>query len=228
MPGKLPAGLIPCSDCGTEHDYIPGTRRGQKCEPCFKVMVSGCVKAWREARRTAPRCSDCNEEMPLRIGKGTARERCTDCRGVRLRKRDSARYYESRRTFTESGVCTDCDSPFPRTGKGGPVPKRCDSCKHVWQRDLDRANGSNRRARKLALPYETIRPSEVYTRDGWICQLCTTVIDPGLKWPDTGSRSIDHVQPLSRGGHHVWANVQAAHLGCNLRKSCNYELMEAA
>lgn len=45
----------------------------------------------------------------------------------------------------------------------------------------------------------------------------------GIIWPDAGSRSIDHAQPLSRSGHHVRSNVQAAHLGCNLKKSYRYE-----
>lgn len=223
MPSGLPTGIIPCSVCGTEHDYTPGTPRGQRCERCFKEAESRSKKARAEARRVAPACTDCSYTMPIVRGKGKRRGRCEACHRTHLRKLDTVRYYERRRTFIESAVCVDCDSPFSRTGRGGPVPKRCDSCKYEWQRDLARANGSNRRARKLALPYETIRPSDVYARDGWICQLCIEPIDPTLRWPEAGSRSIDHIQPLSRGGHHVWLNVQSAHLGCNLKKSYRYE-----
>jgi 5-methylcytosine-specific restriction endonuclease McrA len=32
------------------------------------------------------------------------------------------------------------------------------------------------------------------------------------------SRSIDHVQPLSRGGSHTTDNVRLAHLRCNVAK----------
>lgn len=223
MPSALPAGIIPCSVCGTEHEYSPGTNRGQKCEVCYKAMMSRCAKARKEARRQVPHCPDCDCEMPLRIGKGSWRERCADCHRSHLRKLDTIRYYERRRSFIESGVCTECDSPFTRAGKGGPVPQWCESCKAERQRDMDRVHYHNRRARKLSLPYETIRPSDVYRRDGWACQLCSLPIDPDLTWPDQGSRSIDHIRPLSRGGHHVMTNVQAAHLGCNLRKSCSYE-----
>lgn len=116
-----------------------------------------------------------------------------------------------------------CDSPFPRKGRGGPVPRWCESCKAARQRDIDRVHYHNRRARVLALPYETVRPPTVYARDDWTCQLCQEPIDPDLAWPDGGSRSIDHIRPLSRGGHHVLSNVQAAHLACNLRKACSYE-----
>jgi len=39
-----------------------------------------------------------------------------------------------------------------------------------------------------------------------------------LAWPDPGSKSIDHILPLSKGGSHSQENVQWAHLVCNTRK----------
>ena len=58
----------------------------------------------------------------------------------------------------------------------------------------------------------------MYERDGWVCQLCIEPVDPELRYPDHMSASLDHVIPLSRGGHHTWENVQLAHLICNTRK----------
>jgi hypothetical protein len=223
MPKGLPPGLIPCSVCGAEHDYTPGTRRGQKCPDCFRKAMAQGQWTWKQARRQSTACVDCDAAIPPRVGSGKPFLRCETCRVAVERQRDNARYYASRRTFTESAVCVECDSPFPRTGRGGPVPKRCESCRVRRQRDIDRVHYHNRRARKLALPYETVRPSDVYARDNWTCQLCQERIDPDLTWPDGGSRSIDHMRPLSRGGHHVLSNVQAAHLACNLRKACSYE-----
>lgn len=75
-----------------------------------------------------------------------------------------------------------------------------------------------RRAQKLALPAEKFRHEDVYERDGWICGLCTEPVDRELCYPDPMSASLDHIIPLSRGGHHVWENVQLAHLDCNVRK----------
>ena len=60
--------------------------------------------------------------------------------------------------------------------------------------------------------------AEIFERDGWVCQLCDAPVDRSLNYPDTGSASLDHILPLSRGGHHVHANVQLAHLFCNLSK----------
>ncbi len=47
----------------------------------------------------------------------------------------------------------------------------------------------------------------VFARDGFRCQYCSQPAD-----------SIDHVQPRSRGGLHVWENVVACCRRCNTRK----------
>ena len=81
-----------------------------------------------------------------------------------------------------------------------------------------KANHQKRRALKLALPAEPIRAVDVYERDEWTCGLCSEPVDRLCAWPDPKSPSLDHVLPLSKGGHHVMENVQLAHLDCNVRK----------
>jgi 5-methylcytosine-specific restriction endonuclease McrA len=58
----------------------------------------------------------------------------------------------------------------------------------------------------------------IYVRDGWLCGICGHAIDPDLRWPDPMSVSLDHVVALANGGDHSAANLQAAHLVCNIRK----------
>lgn len=61
----------------------------------------------------------------------------------------------------------------------------------------------------------------VIKRDGGICQLCGKPVDTTSNkngrvrsyYP-----SIDHIVPMSKGGGHVWNNVQLAHMICNSRK----------
>jgi 5-methylcytosine-specific restriction endonuclease McrA len=65
---------------------------------------------------------------------------------------------------------------------------------------------------------ERILLTEVARRDGWTCRLCGGLVDMTLEYPDRASKSLDHRFPISRGGKHVLANVQLAHLGCNLDK----------
>jgi len=65
---------------------------------------------------------------------------------------------------------------------------------------------------------ESVNRLAVFERDGWFCGICGLGIDPGLRWPDRGSASLDHIVPLSIGGDHTYMNVQASHLWCNLSK----------
>jgi len=58
---------------------------------------------------------------------------------------------------------------------------------------------------------ETITLAKIYKQAFGLCALC------GLHVPPKKA-SIDHTQPLSKGGAHVWGNVQLTHLVCNLRK----------
>lgn len=86
-----------------------------------------------------------------------------------------------------------------------------------------KANSQKRRAQKLNLPAETIRPHDVYERDEWTCGLCRLPADRTLVYPDPSSASLDHILPLSKGGHHVLENVQLGHLSCNVRKGARVE-----
>jgi 5-methylcytosine-specific restriction endonuclease McrA len=72
-----------------------------------------------------------------------------------------------------------------------------------------------RRARKYAVAYEIIDVAKVAERDGWTCGVCCLPINPDLRFPDPGSRSIDHIVALARGGSHTYDNVQLAHFLCN-------------
>lgn len=75
-----------------------------------------------------------------------------------------------------------------------------------------------RRARLLGADSEDVERLVVFERDGWVCQLCGDPIDKTLRHPDPLSPSLDHRVPLVKGGAHSYANTQAAHLTCNLRK----------
>ena len=131
--------------------------------------------------------------------------------------------------FSVARTCEqdDCDRPLAARGM----------CQMHWRRwaraegiekapawdDRRRANYHKRRALKKKLPAADIRPRDIYERDSWTCGLCGDGIDPGTAWPDPLSASLDHILPLSKGGHHVPENVQAAHLSCNVRKGNRVE-----
>ena len=78
---------------------------------------------------------------------------------------------------------------------------------------------AQRKALKLDAPYEKVNYLDILERDGWHCQLCGLAISKVVKYPDPMSASLDHILPLTAGGHHIAANLQAAHMGCNAAKS---------
>jgi len=52
------------------------------------------------------------------------------------------------------------------------------------------------------------------------CAICGKPVDMSLKWPHPLSKSIDHIVPVSLGGHPSDRdNLQLAHLACNRAKS---------
>lgn len=98
-----------------------------------------------------------------------------------------------------------------------------------WANDpkyRDRMYASTARRQRLlaAAKQEPYLREDVFERDNWTCQLCQEPIDSELKWPDRHSPSIDHILPVSHGGDDTPANVQAAHLGCNIGKGNRVEL----
>jgi 5-methylcytosine-specific restriction endonuclease McrA len=69
----------------------------------------------------------------------------------------------------------------------------------------------------------TVDRLAILERDGWRCQVrkClfrSRTIDPALAYPHPRSATLDHVVPHSLGGAYVPANLQAAHLRCNVVK----------
>ena len=53
-----------------------------------------------------------------------------------------------------------------------------------------------------------------------VCALCGQPVDMSLRYPHPMSKTVDHIIPIARGGHPSdLANLQLAHLACNLAKS---------
>jgi 5-methylcytosine-specific restriction endonuclease McrA len=75
---------------------------------------------------------------------------------------------------------------------------------------------------------ETFTRTEIGDRDDWTCGICGLPVDKTLRFPDRQSPSLDHVIPLSLGGHHTQANSRIAHWICNVRRGADRKRGEAA
>lgn len=60
---------------------------------------------------------------------------------------------------------------------------------------------------------------EVFEDDDFTCYLCEDVLSPEMPVGHPKSLSIDHVEPVSRGGLDERSNVRTACLGCNQAKN---------
>lgn len=83
--------------------------------------------------------------------------------------------------------------------------------------------GRRRRALLAGVPSEPYRLRQVVAKSKGACALCLEPVDLSLRYPDPRSRSVDHIVPLILGGPDTLANVQLAHLRCNLQKWARLE-----
>lgn len=133
-------------------------------------------------------------------------------------------------------TCAECNREYVGLAKSIVCSKDCRQTRAIKARNALYPPGPNlaknhaARAKRFNVEYDyKVNRLGVLERDGWICQLCNEEISHTAIYPSAGYGSIDHVLPMSRGGGHVWNNVQAAHLGCNIAKGAgNAEPPEAA
>lgn len=102
------------------------------------------------------------------------------------------RDYEAR-----SGVGTSREHRYV----GGPPPPRIKAMQLAHEV----------RARKAGVDWDLIDLRAVYRHWKGICGICREPV--GLD-----EFTIDHIVPLSRGGPHLFDNMQPAHRACNSRK----------
>ena len=72
----------------------------------------------------------------------------------------------------------------------------------------------------MRMAYETNRKIVLATQT--ICAICGKPVDKTLKSPHPMSPTVDHIIPVTRGGHPSdLDNLQLAHRACNLAKGTN-------
>lgn len=95
------------------------------------------------------------------------------------------------------------------------TPNVCEACVRAA---TFRANAA-RRMRMRWQFVEDVVPEVVFERDGWLCQMCGCELTRSLPYPHPRYPEVDHVDPISRGGDHSYANTRAACSTCNRAKS---------
>lgn len=215
---RASAAVKPCDVCGK--DFIL-THHGMRF--CSK----DCRNQARNARRATPRspaakiCGHCGTEFQT-PPRGPDPLWCSQkCRWAARRARTpKVGRWTGPRPRTVQATCQLCGGQFCCTRRDA---KLCSKCGSRTEKHLA---GVHRRAVRLhAASVERVVRADIFARDNWICQLCGWFVLQEDTWPHPMSASLDHVVPLSRGGTHEPANVQLAHLRCNIRKGNKHALV---
>ena len=114
------------------------------------------------------------------------------------------------RYYRDSGYCSaECRDAYTKERVKISHKGRQDSHRH--------------RAIKNGCLYDSsVTLAKLIRRDGLRCALCGKMCDPNdhswSKYSGPMHPSVDHIVPMSKGGGHVWSNVQVAHIICNSEK----------
>jgi len=216
-----------CLHCGVVYgvDYKPKGGKPKKfcsraCNEQYKADANKAITA----AKPLPSCVVCGAACPRSV-RGRTVAVCSDtCRLARpswyeqnklthLPKIRQQRFRE--RSLRPERECPECKDMFV------PVQGNRKYCSAKCTRKVNKRIGKRvRRARKRNVPYESVDSMVVFARDGWRCQLCgcqTPKRYQGQMRPE--APELDHIIPLSLGGHHTYENTQCACRECNGKKS---------
>lgn len=109
--------------------------------------------------------------------------------------------------------CLHCGQLLPQSMRIDAkfCSEQCNSAAHAVTRKMAKRAGS-------AKPDELMSRAYIAQRDGWRCGICGGRVSMTRKHPDPLCASIDHIVPVAAGGNNDLANLQLAHLRCNLAK----------
>lgn len=196
---------------------------GRQCKNCGKLLdrqqPTYCNKTCYYLDNFGTR--DCVECGKTYIAKRDAQKCCGD----ECSRKKAHRTKKGQRDTSIVKTCVVCGQEFnPYKGKLTQV-----SCSEYCKRRKDSISkaksGYKRRINQRrnliisATESESFDKVEIFERDKWICQVCRRKVNRNLSYPNPMSASLDHILPMALGGGHTQANVQLAHLRCNIKKS---------
>lgn len=155
-------------------------------------------------------CAACKAPM---YAMGAERVCSDECRRQRARDAAKAHHKAKYRLQSYEVACRLCLCRFT-PARNAARRKYCDACRHKIQR-WNRKH--TRKARMRGLAYQAISPLKVFIRDGYRCGICGRKTDRKKQVPHPKAPTLDHIIPMSKGGPHLYGNVQCACFGCNSR-----------
>lgn len=184
-----------------------------KCKTCGTVMNKSCVSI-RKGTAVCLNCKKTRQEQE-RVAKETA-ERIAKAETKRIEKIRSLKCKQQ--AFKACSVCGNVFIPSSDKQINCSV-----QCAHKAK---NKRHDAARRSRLDHAVVDTnISLEALYKRDKGICYICGKQCDwddyhysGDIFIADNYYPSVDHVNPLAKGGLHSWSNVRLAHKICNSKK----------
>ena len=187
-----------------------------RCKVCGEVIH----KSFVSIRKGQARCSNCYEREVKEQREKKYRLKEADLKLSRMQKD----YNRIKRISYQEKMeqCKCCGDLF--------LPKRkgVQYCSDECSKRINNAVSKDKRIKKIRhiIVDSNITLKRLYERDEGKCAICGNICD----WNDYTLRtdgtfialdnypSIDHIQPISKGGLHAWDNIQLACRKCNTKK----------
>ena len=210
----LPKIIARCKHC--QADFRP--KEANRITYCSRE----CAFAYKRTRAEVRDAAQAQQRQALKEQREIAKQQ-------RLIRTCSVCQVEYQRKGTH-GICPNCLEAKRIVRNATPQAKALRTAirKRLKTLKLHDKGKHRKRAIKFGVAYETVKPGEVFDRDGWMCQLCHEPIDRTAQAPHPLSASLDHVIPMARGGPHTYGNVQAAHFRCNSLKGARMSERQCA
>lgn len=205
-----------CEGCGvTFKPKRAGRARfcSRDCSFRTKTALAAGPKPYERKPLKMRACTQCGARFEARLGLLCG----DDCRKQRARQAalDNAKKSDVRDRSPRP--CRECAAVFvPVYG----MKRRSFCSQDCCDRSTNRTARLKRKARKRAATVESVNPTRVFVRDGWLCHLCGGKTDRARRGTyHPKAPELDHIVPLSKGGAHSYANTACAHRKCNAAKS---------
>jgi len=178
-------------------------------------------------------CKHCSKKYIVDAGKRVqshrSREFCSD--DCRTKKQEKTKRQANQKLVAEkhsSAIkrrrdnarlcsCKQCGVQYTsiRKAAGAYCSKRC-TLKYAKKNREHIARSS----RKIGGGFSDV---DVFKAAKWKCKICGIKVHQATGQHSETQATIDHIVPMSRGGLHVWGNVQCACQRCNASKSDKIE-----
>lgn len=219
---------VTCQGCGVEFHRNRKPKDARKY--CSRACAFANQKQWRPHRarpkmqKAQQYCLHCGAD----VGVEYLPKYCSSrCKWEALKKRQpgvlekyrkrSALKYQATRGCAAPRSCPFCKVEFVPARNDGRQRFCSSTCANRWNSRL--YSNAEHRARHWHVEYERgISWRALVERDGDTCSLCGEPVELTKDRRNRLGPTVDHRIPMSRGGAHVWSNVQLAHRACNSSK----------